>query len=67
MTREDVKGILPEITDEQLNSLMKRHGDTVVKLNGDITTLKGELATNSKATCKFHTVRCGREEAIAKS
>lgn len=45
MTREDVKGILPEITDEQLNSLMKRHGDTVVKLNEDITTLKGELAT----------------------
>ena len=26
-----------------------------------------QLAANPKATCKVHIVRCGREEAIAKS
>lgn len=43
MTREDVKKILPEITDEQLGGIMKLHGDDIVSYKSKIEALEGDI------------------------
>lgn len=43
MTREDVKKILPEISDEQLGGIMKLHGDDITSYKTKIETLEGDI------------------------
>lgn len=44
MKREDVKKILPEITGEQLDEIMKMHGDSVTEYKAGLDSLKNEIA-----------------------
>ena len=43
MKREDVKKILPEITNEQLDSIMKLHGDSVTEYKVKVASLENEI------------------------
>ena len=45
MTREDLQKVIPEITEENLNKIMKLHGDATNKLKGENERLTGELQT----------------------
>lgn len=42
MKREEVKGILPDITDEQLTKIMDLHGADIERQKQTITTLTTE-------------------------
>ena len=42
MKREEVKGIIPGITDEQLQQLMDLHGNDIERQKQQITTLTTE-------------------------
>ena len=45
MKREDVSKIIPDITQEQLDSIMNLHGADITAKANEITTLKAEKAT----------------------
>lgn len=51
MTREEIKGILPDITDEQLKSVLDINSIDIGKAKKDYEAVSGQLAT-AKATIK---------------
>lgn len=51
MTREEIKGILPDITDEQLKSVLDINSADIGKAKRDYDTVSGQLAT-AKTTIK---------------
>ncbi len=51
MTREEIKGILPDITDEQLKSVLDINSIDIGKAKKDYEDVSGQLAT-AKTTIK---------------
>ena len=51
MTREEIKGILPDITDEQLKSVLDINSTDIGKAKKDYEAVSGQLAT-AKTTIK---------------
>lgn len=55
MKREEIKAILPEITPEQLDSIMSINGADVDKAKAKVTALEAELKENKEAFGKLNT------------
>lgn len=53
MTREQVKKILPEITDEQLKSIMDIHSQDIGKAKGEADQVKEELEKAKKTVTEY--------------
>ena len=45
MKRDEIKTLIPEITDEQLNEVMRINGEDINKAKGDTKKLEGDLET----------------------
>ncbi len=48
MKRDEIKTLIPEITDEQLNEVMRINGEDINKAKGDTKKLEDDLATTKK-------------------
>ena len=48
MKREEIKSILPDITDEQLNSILKINGADIEKAKSKVIDLETELSTSKE-------------------
>ena len=64
MKREFIKGLIPEITDEQLKAIMDENGKDVETLKTSLTAKEQELATKTTEAEAFKTQLAERDNDI---
>lgn len=64
MKREFIKGLIPEITDEQLKAIMDENGKDVETLKTSLTAKEQELATKTTEADAFKTQLAERDNDI---
>ena len=64
MKREQVKNIIPDITDEQLNKLLNIHSEGIGKAKGEFDKVKGDLDKANEDIEKYQSRIAELEEAV---